>query len=197
MKRSWDAWIRHPWLWALPLAFCLVNLLAYAVYEQRLAGGVEGLEARYQQKAERLEGYKAEEQQLEEILSRVDEQQTHFVSLYEDHFQGEDERFTMAINTVKRLARDAGLNPTSFSYPRVPLGTTGLVSRGIHFGVEGTYRELRTFINFLELSEQFLVLDGISLSQASGSGSDPRLSIGLKASTIFVETNRLEEDPES
>ena len=146
MRTSWEAWLRHPWLWILPLAFCLVNLLAYALYEQRFAGGVEGLEARYEQKSERLEAYQAEEQQLKEFLSSVDEQQAHFVSIYEDHFQNEDERFTLAINTVKRLARDAGLNPTSFKYPRTPLGTTGLVSRGIQFSVEGTYRELRTFM---------------------------------------------------
>ena len=58
----------------------------------------------------------------------------------------------------------------------------GLIQREIQFSVEGTYRQLRTFINFLELTDQFLTLRGVALSE----GGADRLSIRLQLSTVFA-----------
>ena len=195
MNFSFEVWRRNLWLWVLPVVFCLINLIALTIYHTRFAGDVEGLEDRYRARMSQLETYRQENRQIADFLTRATEQQEKFDTLYDVHFQQEGERFTRAISEVKRLAREAGLGPTSFNYPRDDLGNTGLVSRSIHFSAQGTYRQLRTFINFLELSEQFLTLESITLNESSNAGRDPLLNINLKISTIFVgQTPAVEEE---
>jgi Tfp pilus assembly protein PilO len=186
MTSSVDVWRRNLWLWLFPVGFCLINMIALMTYHLRFAGDVEGLEDRYRARMSQLETYRTENLQVANFLSRATDQQEKFDLLYEEHFQKEGERFTRAITEVKRLAREAGLDPTSFSYPREYLGTTGLLSRKILFAAEGSYRQLRTFINFLELSDQFLTLESITLSESASSGREPVLRINLRVSTIFV-----------
>ena len=192
-----EVWRRNLWLWLLPVGFCLLNLLANGVYHLRFSGDVERLEERYETKTAELEAYRDQHQQIAEFLGKVEDQQEKFDVLYDEHFQTESRRFTRAISEVKRLVREAGLNPASFNYPRVALGTTGLVSRQINFSVQGTYKQLRTFINFLELSDQFLALQSVSLSEATSTGNNPTLSMGLQVSTIFVESEQDVEGQES
>jgi len=186
MKSSIEVWRRSLWLWSFPVVFCLINGIALATYHLRFAGDVEGLEDRYRGRMSELETYRSENRQIADFLSQATGQQEKFDLLYEEHFQKESERFTRAITEVKHLAREAGLNPTSFSYPRNALGTTGLFSRRIQFSAQGTYRQLRTFINFLELSDQFLTLESISLNESNNNGREPVLGINLRVSTIFV-----------
>lgn len=197
MNTAFDLWRRSLRLWLIPVVFCLLNLIALSVYHLRFAGDVEGLEERYQSRTNQLNAYRAESRQIADFLARADDQQEKFDVLYGEHFQMEGERFTRAISEVKRLAREAGLGPTAFNYPRADLGRTGLISRSIHFSAEGTYRQLRTFINFLELSDQFLTLESIALSESSNTGRDPTLRIRLHISTVFVGSPPTAEDSET
>ena len=61
----------------------------------------------------------------------------------------------------------------------------GLVRRNVNFGVTGTYDQLRTFINFLELTDQFLTLESVNLGGGAAE-RDPRLRIRLSLATYFV-----------
>lgn len=191
MIGPFERWRRNLWLWILPLAFCLLNLLGLLVYRTNFAGGVERLEGRNQQAQEQLEAYQTELAEREEFLGSIDEQETKVTSLYGEFFETEEERFTRAINEVKKRAREAGLNPTSWGYPRRQIDESKLIKRGIEFSVQGSYQELRTFINFLEVNEQFLVLESITLSDA-GAGRNQILNINLSLSTIFVAPEEAE-----
>lgn len=187
MKSPFERWRRTLWVWIVPLAFCILNLLGIAVYRTAYAGDVEGLERRYLASVEELEGLRRQSAGIEAALEQIEEQRQGIEHLYDGYFQTEPERFTRAVAEVKRLAREAGLDPTAFSYPLEDLNQTDLVRRGIGFSVEGTYRQLRTFINFLELTDQFLTLNSITLSETGADSNNPRLNIRMKLSTIFVD----------
>jgi Tfp pilus assembly protein PilO len=178
-------WRRRLWLWAIPLVFCLLNLFFFAYYRASLAGGVETLQARYDKDAEKAESLRLTRRDIQKFLDRVEANDSGVENLYGERFATESERFIQVLEESRRLARQAGLNPSSFSYPDEVLAEYGLIRREINFSVKGTYEELRTFINFLELSEQFLALEGVKLS---GHGKDPRnpeLNIQLRVSTVF------------
>lgn len=181
MRGPFEAWQRTVWLWSLPLAFCVLNLLIFAFYHSFYAGEVERLDALYHQGEKDLTVLTAETQQIESFLARIDNQQDDIRALYEDRFQTQSERFLKAILEVRRLASEAGLRPTSFSYPQVEAGR--LVQRRIQFAVQGTYQQLRTFINFLELTDQFVALDSVSLAET---GTADILGIQLQLSTVFT-----------
>ncbi len=182
MKRPFEAWRRSLALWGLPVGFCLLNLLILGFYFSFYAGEVERLEAGNRSADERLAELRRQSEEIEAFLARADGQLRGVEDLYAERFQTEAQRFTRAIQEVKKLARDAGLAPTSFSYPQRVLDEQGLIQREIQFSVVGTYRQLRTFINFLELTDQFLALSGVALSE----GGADRLSIQLQLSTVFA-----------
>lgn len=185
MRHPLDAWRRHLRLWAIPLGFCVLNLLAFGLYRVAFAGQVERLEELNRAAEERLEDYRQEVALVEAFLADAEAQQEDTRLLYRQHFQTEEERFTRVIPEIKRLARQSGLEPTAFSYPVKDFDD--LVQRSIKFSVNGTYEELRTFINLLELTEHFVVLNSVSLGESGDNPSNPRLSITLSLSTIFAK----------
>lgn len=186
MIGRFEVWRRTLWQWVIPLAFCVVNLIVLAIYFQFYSGRVDRLSTQLSESQGRLESYRAERAASEEFLTRLELQERQVKELYGDHFKTEEERFTAAIREVKRLAREAGLQPSNLAYPQEGEGVYGLSGRDIIFSVQGTYRQVRTFINFLELSDHFLTLREVVLTGvSSGSQREPSLGIRLRVSTYF------------
>ena len=193
MRHRADVWRERPWIWIVPLAFVALNLLVFGVYRARYAGGVEKLEARYEQDAGVLAQLQESVAQAEGLLARSQRQQEEIDLLYSAHFATESERFTALLREVRTLARTAGLDPGSYTYPETELEDFSLVQRQVNFGVEGTYEQLRTFLNLLELSDQFVTLETVALGGSSTGTSSPVLSVRLSLITYFLDT---EFDPE-
>lgn len=175
-------WRRHLVLWLPALVFCALNLIALIVYPVRFAGRAEvtndELEAERAVLAELVErrrDLEAQEQSIERTRLAVDE-------LYSERLASESQRLTRIIAEVKDLAARSGLTPPSVAYPTEPFEDYSLRRRGFVFAVQGSYADLRKFINLLELSETFLTLEQISLAEASTGG----LRIQLRISTLFA-----------
>lgn len=193
MISPFEVWKRTLWRWAAPLAFCVANLIVLAIYFQFYAGRVDRLSERLDDTQSRLQSYQEEHAESQAFLASLQQQEQQVDALYVDHFQTEQQRFTSAIREVKRLAREAGLQPSNLSYPSSGKASYELAGRDIIFSVEGTYRQMRTFINFLELSDQFLTLREVGLTGSEGGNrKEPRLSIRLRVSTYF---HRRQIDP--
>lgn len=186
MRRAWEVWHRRLWLWGIPMVFCLLNLIGVVGYQVAFAGKVEGLQGRFETTSNDLAALGGERRKTEEFLDRVETNRENIALLHREYFSTEAERFTRVVQEVKQLARDAGLNPTSYSYPQNDIEDWDLSRREIVFHVEGTYDQLRTFINFLELTEQFLILEKVALSESGVHKSNPTLGISLTLSTVFV-----------
>lgn len=199
MISRFEVWRRTLWRWAAPLAFCVVNLVVLWIYFQFYSGRVERLSDELTQTQGYLENYRTELAENKAFLASLEEQEKQVGSLYKDHFQTESERFTAAIREVKRLAREAGLKPSNLSYPYSGKAAYGLSGRDINFSVDGTYRQVRTFINFLELSDHFLTLREVGLTGTSeGNRREPTLGIQLKVTTYFHSNPEIaEEEPVS
>lgn len=184
-----DAWTRRFALWTLPLVFCLLNLGGLLVYRAGFAGKVESLqdafEARQAEKAALEEDRRATEQFLASVAAR----RTGMEELYGRHFSTEPERFTKAVDEIKRLARQAGFKAETINYPKRDIPDWGLEQRKFNFAAIGTYDQLRTFINFLEVTDHFITLDRVSLNESGGQGQSAILSIQFELSTIFVDTD--------
>jgi len=178
-----SVWRRRPGLWIPPVVFCAINVLMFVLYHVGYAGKVDNLHEVLESAAGERAALEVRRGETEAFIDRIAANDRDVARLYEEYFSTEAERFTRVITEVKRLARQAGLDPTSISYPSEDLDEWGLERRRIVFSVQGSYDQLRTFINFLELSNQFLTLDSVSLSGSSD--SDAALSISLTVSTVF------------
>lgn len=183
MRRSFETWTRNLWIWLLPLLVLGINLVLLGVYETSFASRRASLENISARAGARLERLQAQSREMELFLSQVDHQKQAIAAIYTDHFATEAERFTSLLREVRQLARQAGLQPNSFSYPKQVIDDEGLVRRSITFSVAGNYEQVRRLVNFFELSDQFITLEQIGLSGDKGTD---RLDISLSFSTLFV-----------
>jgi hypothetical protein len=201
MRAPGEIWRQRLWVWVPALVFFLANATAYTVYRFGFADRVAALQEDLKDERERLEPLQASEKKLRGLLERSRQNEIQIERLYAESFSTREQRLTKSQDEVKSLARKAGLDPKSLSYPTQQIQQYGLVKRSFIFSVEGTYIELRRFINLLELSDSFLTLEQVTLSQGSGSQPAQRgrggavvqpasegseLRINLTLSTIFA-----------
>jgi Tfp pilus assembly protein PilO len=186
MKDQAEIWRQRIWVWLPALLFFLANAVAFSVYRFGYAGQVQSLEADLQSvKEQRLTPLEQRRAVLERRLLRARNAETAVRQLYTDLFSTRSQRLTSATSEVKSLARKAGLNPKTISYPEQEIEDYGLVKRSFVFPVEGTYGELRQFLNMLELTDSFLTLEGVTLSEETRD-QGPELHMSLTLSTLFA-----------
>lgn len=187
MNGRWNVLRARPLLWGLPLAFVLLNLGIFVFYRVAYAGQVEALKRSYDSQSQVHQKLRGEREQLQRYLERLSSSSEGIDELYREHFGTEAQRLTQVRSEIKRLSSLAGLEPTALNYPRSDLEEIDLLRMGITFGVEGSYEQLRQLINLLELSDQFLALEEVSLNRTGERGSASyRLNINLRLSTIFA-----------
>jgi hypothetical protein len=163
----------------IPLAILGVFLLANAVffftyrvqYENRLSG----LEGDKHAAEQRLESVRLQRMRTDQQYAAFRKAQRDLTVIYNERWATVPERFTALINEVKRLEAASQLIGRSHGFTNTEKDAKAVQGLGtdvvtISFSVQGTYPQVRRLINLLELSDQFVIIDGISLSGNGGSG---------------------------
>lgn len=192
MRDQSEIWRLRLWVWLPALLFFLANAVAFSVYRFGYAGQVQSLEADLGEAKEQLQPQSLKRKELERRIERASAADLAVKQLYEQKFSTRSQRLTRVTAEVKSLARKAGLNPRALSYPEQGIEDYGLVKRSFVFSVEGTYLELRQFINLMEHTDSFLTLESITLAEA-GEEQGPELRMSLKISTLFSQEAGPEE----
>lgn len=180
-------WRRRLGVWAPALAFFLANLVLFSAYRLVYAGRVDSLRGTLEQREERLAELQERSQELTGYVARARSSRLGVDELYRERLSTERGRFTAVTAEIRDLARRAGLVPAAMTYPTEEIEDYGLTKRYFTFSVEGTYVELRRFVNFLELTSSFVTLEEVALSGGDG----PQLSIRLSLSTLFADESRV------
>lgn len=178
-------WRLRLWVWLPALLFFLANATAYVVYRFGFADRVQSLETSLEETRKSLEQEAPKRARLERLIERSRRNDEDIRRLYDERFSTRSQRLTRITAEVKQLARTAGLNPLSINYGEEKIEDYGLVKRSFAFSVDGTYLELRKFVNLLELSESFLTLEEVTLA-GDEDGQGPELHIRLILSTLFA-----------
>jgi len=186
VKLGGRIWRRRLVVWVPALLFFLLNLGLFSTYRLVYAGRVESLRGSLERQEERLAELERRSAELTARAAAARRSRLGVEALYRERLSTERNRFTAVTAEIRELARRAALEPAAMSYPSEEIEDYGLVKRYFTFNVEGTYVELRRFINFLELTPTFVTLEEVELSEGEG----PRLRIRLKLSTYFAEEGR-------
>ncbi|HEX6096696.1 MAG TPA: hypothetical protein VF432_10265 [Thermoanaerobaculia bacterium] len=116
--------------------------------------------------------------------------------VFAEHWSTRPRRLTALIGEVKRLADASNAVPRTYSFGAEDELKMTAATRGsrttrdvevganevsIMFSVDASYDQIRRMINLLELSQQFVIIEGVSLS----SGGEEKLNLSLKLKTIF------------
>jgi len=178
-------WRRHLRGWLPPLLVFLAALAALLFYRLVFADDARAGWGQLERRASEVGQLTERREEAERLVERLRDNQQRIEEFRGQRLATEAERLTRVIAEVKELARRAGVEPSSVRYPEERLKGVGLTRRSIVFSVDGDYRGLRRFINFLELSDLFLTLEEVSLNGRSGESSDLRIS--LQVSTLFLD----------
>jgi Tfp pilus assembly protein PilO len=184
VKFRGEIWRQRLWVWLPALLFFLANVGAFAVYKLGYAGRVESLQDQLDTQRQTLGQLASQQRASQAMLTRVQTNGQQVVQLYADRLSPRSRRLTAITTEVKAMAKKAGLEPRSLSYPEEEIQKFSLIKRSFIFSVKGTYSELRQFISQLEASRSFLSLDQVTVNSNDSSGAE--LSISLKLSTLFA-----------
>lgn len=187
MRLDRDIWLRKLWWWLPAVLFFVVNLGLFSTYRLVYAGRVESLRDDLAAAEEQRASLEREASKLSARVRAVRTTRERMGDLYGQRFATERTRFTALAAEIRQLAERAGLEPKSISYPREEVEDFGLVKRYFTFSVEGSYDELRQFVNLLELTPSFVTLEQVALS--GDAGSDLRIRLSL--STLFADEEAL------
>lgn len=179
--------------WLIALGLLLIgNVLFFVTYRVQFQKRLDDVEARKARAEGELAQAKSSRLQAEQQLARFRKVQTDLDTLYNTRWATQRERLTALIKEVKRLAAASQLVPPTYAFSetnekesaqKVGIGTSTV---GITFTVQGTYQQIRRLINLLELSDQFVIIDGMSVS-SGGDGNNLTMSLRLK--TLFRDAN--------
>lgn len=190
LGRVWQQKVR---IWLPALLFFLLNLGAWAYYQAGDFGDqVSLLEKRLEDRQKSIRTLSAEEHRLRELEEKALDNRRRVEILYTERLSTQRARLTDVIREVRELARGAGLEPTSTTYPETEFEEYDLERKGFVFSVSGSYANLRRFINTLELTESFITINSIGLAP-EGERSGSRLRISFRISTLFAAEEGMEE----
>jgi hypothetical protein len=172
----------------------LANTIFFFTYRVQYVSRLQDLDARQQQTETQLEQARNARITAEQQLAAYKKVQADLQVLYNERWSTPMQRLTALIDEVKRLAAASHLQPPAYAFSSGESkpastapnsrGSIGTTTVGIAFNVQGTYEQVRRLINLLELSDQFVIIDGISLG-SNGSAADKTLTLNIRLKTLF------------
>jgi hypothetical protein len=167
------------------------NTVFFFTYRVQYQNRLDALDARLDEVENELAQARNAREKAEQTVAGYRKVEADVVEVFDHHWSTQPRRLTLMIGEVKRLATASSLIPPSYSFRRGASERVAGASRrreavgasevGISFNVQGTYAQVRRLINLLELSRQFMIIEGISL--AAGEGDALTLNLDLK--TLF------------
>ena len=128
--------------------------------------------------------YRADNTRLERFRTELPADEKQWDEFFTTHFHPAGAGYSAISEDLGGLSRSAGLSSDAVTFHQHPADARGLMQVDIATAVEGDYDGLVQFLNKLEHSDNFYVLDSLSL--ASSSVGKLRLNVQLR--TYFRTT---------
>ena len=175
----------------------LANTIFFFTYRVQYVSRLQDLDTRQEQAEAQLDQARNARVTAEQQLAAYKKVQADLQMLYNERWSTPMLRLTALIDEVKRLAAASHLQPPSYSFTSgeskqvstapSTKGSVGTNTVGIAFTVQGTYEQVRRLINLLELSDQFVIIDSISLGANGSAATDKVLTLNIRLKTLFKD----------
>ena len=169
----------------------IANTIFFFTYRLQYEERLRESDSRLEETKERLQQARQTRLAAEQQVAGYRKIERDIQDIYVTRWSTESQRLTRLIAEVKRLVAQSQLAaPKSLSFQHAETRGEGSGPRstapeaivvGIGFNVEGTYQQIRQLINKLELSNQFVIIDQMSLNSATGD----TLAMGIHVKTLF------------
>lgn len=122
--------------------------------------------------------YRADDARLERFKTELPADEKEWDSFFTTHFHPAGAGYSAISEDLGQLSTSAGLRSDNVSFHQHSPDARGLMQIDISTAVEGDYESLIQFLNKLGHSDNFYVLDSLSL--ASSSAGKLRLNLSLR-----------------
>jgi hypothetical protein len=128
--------------------------------------------------------YRADNARLERFRRELPADEKQWDEFFNAHFHPAGAGYSAISEDLGELSRSAGLRSDTITFHQLSPDARGLVQIDIATAVEGDYDGLIQFLNKLEHSENFYVLDSLALASSSAG----KLRLNLQLRTYFRTT---------
>jgi hypothetical protein len=128
--------------------------------------------------------YRADNARLERFRRELPTDEKQWDEFFNAHFHPAGAGYSAISEDLGELSRSAGLRSDSITFHQLSPDARGLVQIDIATAIEGDYDGLIQFLNKLEHSENFYVLDSLALASSSAG----KLRLNLQLRTYFRTT---------
>lgn len=188
-------WRERKWLLVGLGILLLVNIIFFVTYRVRYENRIEGLDKELAAVRQDLSEATERRQEVQQLLQSVDRTRQDLDLVYNDWWSTRPERLAPMIVELQTLAKKSGLTPPGRNYSwseQQSERAAGAETLSVGFKVEGTYEQIRNMINLIELSPHFIIIEEVSLVDASEGGKKLAMTLILK--TLF-RSNAEREQP--
>lgn len=168
----------------------LGNVIFFLTYRVQYQSRLDEMSERLDQAKDQLDRTKRARAEAELALQAHRKVERDVQLVYDETWSTQPKRLTALIAEVKRLAVASNAIPKTLSFARQEAEDQNATRRSkdvgarevsIGFSVAANYQQVRRMINLLELSDQFVIIDKISLAQGEGD----QLTLNLRIKTLF------------
>lgn len=171
----------------------LGNVVFFLTYRVQYQSRLDEMDERLAQAEGQLAQSRQAHADAEAKLLAYKKVERDVASILDEHWSTRPRRLTKMIGEVKHLADASNAVPHSYSFGKQDVeGSSAPQDRGhqveigaeevsITFAVDASYDQARRLINLIELSQQFMIIEGISLS----AGGEDKLTLSLRLKTLF------------
>jgi Tfp pilus assembly protein PilO len=128
--------------------------------------------------------YRADDTRLERFRRELPADEKQWDEFFTTHFHPATAGYSAISEDLGELSRAAGLRSDTITFRQLSPDARGLMEVDISTAVEGDYDSLIQFLNKLEHSENFYVLDSLALASSSAG----KLRLNLQLRTYFRTT---------
>ncbi len=175
---------RAVWKWVLG-GLALANVVAFFTLVKPPGGSVVDLQAQIDTLRKQVVQQRNELKRAQDLAARVGtarDQQDRFIG---DYFMDRQTASSTILNEIGRSAKEAQLSPKEHSFSIEPVdGSESISMMTISANYEGSYGDLIRFVNLMDRSKRFLIIDSISAAPMQEKG---RLAARFKVNTFVRE----------
>jgi len=153
-----------------------VFLLGYNVLRQTPGPGAQRQEELLMQA--QVVRLRQDVEQAQHVRDHLGDVQRECDEFFSSELRPASSGYSSIVADLNGIAKEAGLRTSGLTFTQHDIGNRGIEEIEIAGTVEGAYPNLVTFINGLERSHSFYVLESLEL--ASSTGSELRMNLRLK-----------------
>lgn len=163
----------------------LSNLIAgYAVFRP-VGGSAEDLEEQISNLQTQVQQRQSNLQRMRSLVSRIEQARTSGDDFLAKYFMDRRTASSTILSELDVAAKEAGMRPKERSFTYDPIeGTEAFSMMTVVANYEGTYGDLLHFVNKLDKSQRFLIMDTLVAAPQPNAGA---LNVQIKFNTFVRE----------